>query len=366
MKAGKKRPNQEAPIAVSRYGTFGASTRVRLDDWFAHLGIQAERWDYVGAPNNQARTLLPRIKEIGKEEMRLRFSSSSVADRTVIMSRGASPFSSGALEESLLNRAAFSVYDFDDAIYVGSHSLRRRIWSEKKAWRRSVCAADVVIAGSEVLAEAAARIRSDVILIPSCVEPSRYELKHDYEIGAYPIAVWIGTPSTEQFLGSIAEALLALHERWGLRLRVISSGSASLGVLDRIVDRIQWNMNTFHHHLASADLGIMPLPDTQFERGKCAYKLLQYAASGLPTVGSPVGANVQALDRIAGIPAESAGLGWQNAVSSIIEATTEERRSMGTSGRRGVEKHYSYASWADTWRRATRLGSAPRHMDGRR
>lgn len=352
-----------AAIAVSRYGSSGASTRVRLDDWFKHLGVQAERWDYLGAPNNQVRTLLPHIKDIAKEEIRLRVSRTRLKERTLIMSRGASPFSSGALEETLLKSAAFSVYDFDDAIYVGSRSPLRRFWSEKKSWMRSVKAADVVIAGSEVLADSASQLRKDVILIPSCVEPSNYTLKSDYEIRTHPIAVWIGTPSTERFLGGIADALLRLHRRWGLRIRVISSGEASLGPLDPIVDRVQWSMDTFSGHLSSADFGIMPLPDTTFERGKCAYKLLQYAASGLPCVGSPVGANVQALGRIGGLAAESSERGWENSVSSIIEATARERESMGSFGRRGVEKHYSYESWTDRWLQATRLGRAFQTMD---
>jgi glycosyltransferase involved in cell wall biosynthesis len=250
------------------------------------------------------------------------------------------------------------VYDFDDAIYVGSGSAVRRIWSEKKAWQRSVEAADVVIAGSDVLAESASAIRSDVVLIPSCVEPSNYRVKQDYEIHGHPVAVWIGTPSTERFLSGIADALLSLHRRWGLRVRVISAGSASLGVLDPIIDRIQWNVDTFVHHLASADLGIMPLPNTLFERGKCAYKLLQYGATGLPSVGSPVGANVQALSRIGGISAVTTNRGWEKSISSIIEAGAVDRAAMGAASRRGVEDHYSYKSWADVWLRATRLQGA--------
>lgn len=346
------------PVAISRYGSRGASTRVRLDDWFSHFGLAVERWDYIGAPNNQVRTMLPRLTEIAREELRLRMAHSDLNGRTVVMSRGASPFSSGSLEASLLRGAAFSVYDFDDAIYVPSPSPLRRLWSETRAWQRSLEAADSVIAGSEVLAESAAAIRDDVVLIPSCVEPSHYILKQDYEIVGNPVAVWIGTPSTERFLSGIADSLLSLHREWGLRVRVISAGNASLGALDAITDRIQWSVDTFHQHLASADLGIMPLPDTLFERGKCAYKLLQYGATGLPAVGSPVGANVQALDRIGGLAAVSSNRGWEESVSAILEATVHERELMGAAGRDGVQKHYSYRSWASTWLRATGLGSA--------
>lgn len=345
-----------APIAVSRYGLTGASTRVRLTDWFAHVGLQAERWDYLGAADNQIGTLLPRLGKVAREELRLRIARSGLDSRTLIMSRGASPFSSGSLEESLLRRANFSVYDFDDAINVGSPSLLRRIWSEKKVWARSVEAADVVIAGSDVLAESAAAIRDDVVMIPSCVEPGLYNRKQDYEVRGCPVAVWIGTPSTERFLLGIADELLSLNRRWGLRVRVVSAGNASLGALDRVVDRIQWTADTFQHHLGSADIGIMPLPDTPFERGKCAYKLLQYGAAGLPTVGSPVGANILALERLGGIAAGSSSHAWEDAISSLIAATAGERALMGATACEGVENHYSYASWADVWLRAMQLG----------
>lgn len=348
---------EAVPIAISRYGSSGASTRVRLDDWFTHVGLRVERWDYLGAANNHVSTLVPRTAEVVREECRLRASSFGLADRTVIMSRGASPFSSGMLEDALLRRARSSVYDFDDAIYTSSKSLLRRVWSERKVWQRSVEAADTVIAGSEVLAEAAAEISNNVVMIPSCVEPSKYVRKQNYSITGSPTAVWIGTPSTEPFLAGIADALLSLHRRLGLRVRVISAGTASLGPLDPIVDRIPWSIDTFSEHLASADLGIMPLPNTSFERGKCAYKLLQYGATGLPMVGSPVGANVQALARMGGVSSGSARGGWEESISSIINASSREREMMGHTSRRGVETHYSYQAWAETWLRATSLAS---------
>lgn len=348
---------EAVPIAISRYGPSGASTRVRLDDWFTHIGLRAERWDYLGTSNNRFATLLPRAAEVAREEIRLRASSLRLAGRTVVMSRGASPFSSGRLEESLLRRAALSVYDFDDAIYTPASSLLRKLWSTEKNWQRSVEAADTVIAGSDVLAEEAAKISNNVIMIPSCVEPGNYIRKQSYSMSDSPVAVWIGTPSTERFLLGIADALLSLHRRIGLRLRVISAGNASLGPLEPMVDRIPWKIDTFPEHLASADLGIMPLPDTSFERGKCAYKLLQYGASGLPMVGSPVGANVEALARMGGISAASSSVFWEEAISSIVRTSDRERELMGAASRRGVETHYSYQAWADTWLCATGLDS---------
>lgn len=349
---------QDSPIAVARYGSAGASARVRLHDWFAHLSVVPEHWDYLGGSNNQMGTLLRQLPEVAKAELRLRTSSSRLRGRTLIMSRGATPFSSGHLERSLLRRAGHSVYDFDDAIFASQSSAARKVWE------RSVAAADVVIAGSEVLAEAASTIRSDVELIPSCVEPDHYVMKRSYEITGSPRAVWIGSPSTERFLVDISDELLELNRLLGLRLKVISAGNASLGSLDAMVDRVSWSPDTFRDQIADADFGLMPLPDNAFERGKCAYKLLQYGAAALPGIGSPVGANVQALTRLGGIAAASSGRSWIDAITGVIEATPEEREKMGALARTGVEEHYSYSSWAAKWLRATGLGNV-RVSDGR-
>lgn len=357
--------SRNGPIAVARYGATGASARVRLHDWFAHCGIRPEYWDYLGGSNNRLRTLLRQAPQVAKEEFRLRRSTPMVAGRTLVLSRGASPFSSGALEHDLLVRAGHAVYDFDDAIFAASPSrLSRRLWSENKVWDRCLEAADIVIAGSEFLAEVASSVRRDVVMIPSCVEPESYVRKRDYDISGSPRAVWIGSPSTEQFLINIADDLLLLNRRSGMRLKVISSGNRSLGALDTIVDRVDWSASSFSREIADADFGLMPLPDTEFERGKCAYKLLQYGACGLPLAGSPVGANVQALARLQGVSVVASRHAWVDAITSLLEASPKTRAELGGAGREGVEQHYSYAQWAPTWLKATGLIAGETYASG--
>ncbi len=302
---------------------------------------------------------------MAKQELHLRRAARMVAGKTLVISRGASPFSSGTLEHDLLLRAAHAVYDFDDAIFAASASrLSQRIWSEKKVWDRCLEAADVVIAGSEFLAEAASGVRHDVVMIPSCVEPESYVRKSDYEIEGHPRAVWIGSPSTEQFIVNIADDLLLLHRKYGLRLKLISSGNRSLGAIDAIVDRVDWSPYSFTHEVADADFGLMPLLDTEFERGKCAYKLLQYGASGLPSLGSPVGANVQALARLQGVSVAASRHAWVDALTSLIEASARTREELGAAGRKGVEQHYSFAQWAPAWLKATGLTAGSKYASG--
>lgn len=339
-------------VAVSTYGAGGASTRVRLLDWFAHLGLAPEVHNYIGTANNQPRALLRSPGSLGSAELGLRRLRSRIGDDTLLLSRQASPFSSGRLEEGLLRAAARGVYDFDDALYAEPPgAVWTRLWSKRSIWERSVSVADVVIAGSERLAEEASRRSSGVVVIPSCIEPDSYQTKADYQVGGVPRIVWIGSPATEQFLLAVSAPLLELHRRLGARLTVVSGASGDLGDLEQMVDRRPWSIDTFGSVLATGDVGIMPLPDNEFTRGKCSYKILQYAAAGVPVVGSPVGANRDALARLGGTGAGSADE-WVSGIAEILGESSTRRAARGTAALRGVTEHYSFGAWADRWRAA--------------
>jgi hypothetical protein len=343
--------------AVSTYGRTGASTRVRLYDWFDSLGITAQRFEYLSTSDNQPATIIQHSGRSLRAELDLRRLIGQLNERTLILSRQGSPFSSGRLETALLQAAERSIYDFDDALYSDTDSWTRKIWSKQKLWTRSVTAADVVIAGSDILANRADGINRNVVMIPSCIDPAAYTPKTDFTIGEIPRAVWIGSPSTESFLQLISEPLLALNRERGLRLSVISSGNNSLGELDPVVDRLAWSEETFAANIASADFGVMPLPDTEFTRGKCSYKLLQYAASSIPLIGSPVGANIGALNALGGFAPESPSE-WRESISAIIDMTSAGRATAGQNARSQVTSEFGFEAWKSTWLTATGLRSS--------
>jgi glycosyltransferase involved in cell wall biosynthesis len=344
--------------AVSTYGRAGASTRVRLYDWFESLGITSERFEYLSTSDNQPSTILKSPYQALRAEANLRRLLSQLSARTLVLSRQASPFSSGRLEAALLRAAKWSIYDFDDALYSDTETWTRKIWSKQKLWMRSVEAADVVIAGSDILASRADDISRNVVMVPSCIDPAAYQPKTDFTIGETPTAVWIGSPATEPFLQLISEPLLALHRERGLRLSVISGGNSSLGQLDAMVDRVPWSEATFAEDIASADFGVMPLPDNEFTRGKCSYKLLQYAASGIPLIGSPVGANSGALTTLGGFAPESPSE-WRESAGEIMDMTPARRAAAGQNARSQVTSDFSFEAWKSTWLKATGLSAGP-------
>jgi len=345
----RSRPAADAALhVVVPYGANGSSARVRAFDWLDHTGVRAQVHDYLGLPANTPAAVLRDPLAALRAEAHLWRLSARVGRDTVFLVREASPFSRGHAEAAILRRAARAVYDFDDALMVQAPGLVERVFSKKTTWRRCIDQADVVIAGNELLAEAAASAGArDVRLIPSCVEPDAYRRKVDYARSGPPRAVWLGSPTTENYLDAVQNPLLDAHRTSGLRLSVISAGDRSLGALDVMVDRIAWTP-TANDRLADHDFGIMPLPDDLWSRGKCAYKLLQYGAAGLPMIGAPVGANRAALAVMGGFAA-SQGDEWRDALATLAIMASDRLADLGRTAREGVAKHYSFGVWTSAW-----------------
>jgi glycosyltransferase involved in cell wall biosynthesis len=175
------------------------------------------------------------------------------------------------------------------------------------------------------------------------------------------VLAWIGSRDNEQLLVGIADALREVHRLTGARILLIGQQSGSLEGLEQLVDRVQWSEETQHHLLARADVGLMPLDDDPYSRGKCGYKLLQYAAAGLPAVGSPVGTNAGILKAL-GLPGATSDAEWRDHLLELLTLSTEQRRALGLHTLRAVEAHYSYEAWDSGWRAA--VGLPPRSNDG--
>jgi glycosyltransferase involved in cell wall biosynthesis len=153
---------------------------------------------------------------------------------------------------------------------------------------------------------------------------------------------------------SLTPAVMEVHRQTGARVLLISAGRRPLGALDAVVDRVTWDGARTDALLATADCGMMPLEDSAFARGKCAYKLLQYGAAGLPVVASPVGVNASVVERLHGLAAGDAS-SWVEALVSLLREPEGIRRARGRAARRAVEEHYSFAAWRGAFQRALRL-----------
>ncbi len=237
------------------------------------------------------------------------------------------------------------VYDFDDALLVGyaAAAHRRFQWTKQEGRRAIACMsrAKLVLTGNATLAAQAAEYARRVEVIPSCVDPQSQPLRVHGEQDL-PTIGWIGSHTTVSYLEPLLEVLDRMQAR-GARFRFVVIGGDS-GLRAPWIEHRPWSEETQAGELAQLDIGVMPLPDTEWTRGKSGYKLLQYFAAGVPAVASPVGVNTYFVSEGRGIAATSARE-WEIALDELLhDAGAREQR--GAAARQFVERHYSYQRWA--------------------
>lgn len=245
-----------------------------------------------------------------------------------------------AVFERLLVRRVPLLLDYDDAIFHNydhhSNSIVRTLLKKKIA--DLMCRADTVTVGSDYLREYAVRNGvSRVEKIPTVVDLSRYKI-NSTRTNDGPLRVgWIGTPANSSYLLPLLPLLRELVSR--RVITVVAVGAPPLAAFAGIVETRPWCEQNEAQELQNMDIGIMPLPDQPFERGKCGYKLIQYMAAGKPVIASPIGENNLIVDHggtgfLATTPTE-----WQDALFALCESKSL-RSSFGERGRKLVESRY--------------------------
>lgn len=262
------------------------------------------------------------------------------------LEKEALPWIPWLLESAVLPRGIPIISDFDDAIFhrYDSHpsALIRRLLGEKidRIMERS----RLVTAGNSYLADRARSAGAyQVEIVPTVVDLTHYSVRDDASADR-PVSVgWIGTPHTwseygRDFYNRIKETLSAHNARFraiGAHLESTSHG---------LLDIVPWSEESEVDAVKSFDIGVMPLTDTPWTRGKCGYKLIQYMACGLPVVASPVGVNREIVEHgVNGFLAETDDE-WRVAIEALL-ADESLRARMGALGRKKVEERYSLQMW---------------------
>jgi glycosyltransferase involved in cell wall biosynthesis len=185
-----------------------------------------------------------------------------------------------------------------------------------------------------------------VEIFPTVVDIDRYSTAPSggAEVdGGPPVVGWIGSPATVGYLRAVVEPLNRLSAAGRIRVRVVGAPAEALPELTAAF--LPWSEADESRLVAGFDIGIMPLPDTPWERGKCAYKLIQCMACAKPVVASPVGANADVVrDGVDGLLAADPAA-WTAALEALA-ADRDLRRRFGAAGRAAVERSYSLQSTA--------------------
>lgn len=251
-----------------------------------------------------------------------------------------------ALFERAMARDTRLVFDFDDAIWLPNVSEGNRALAFLKRPQKTnalIRAAHLVLAGNNYLAAHARQFNPRVEVVPSTIDTDNYFPIPARAAGAPVTIGWSGSLSTIPHFELALPALREIHARYGsrVRFRVIGHGAYHTGAIP--VESIAWRAATEAQDLSALDIGIMPLPDEEWARGKCGMKGLQYMGMGIATVMSPVGTNTEIVQPGHNGLLPSTHEEWVQALATLIEDPALRTR-LGTAGRHTVETQYSLLS----------------------
>lgn len=246
-----------------------------------------------------------------------------------------------ALAEKLISFSKVPfMTDYDDAFFhkydLHSNLVIRQLLGKKI--QRIMKYSKLVTVGNQYLADHALKAGAQTVkIIPTVVDLVRYPSQSKTVSKSFTIG-WIGTPITSKYLRSIKGALSALCSASSVRITCVGAESSCLGEVS--VDAKRWSEETEVSEISSFDVGIMPLLDGPWEKGKCGYKLIQYMACGIPVVASPVGVNKKiVIHGKNGFLARSEKE-WIEAIT-LLRMNPDLRVELGRNARKTVEQKYS-------------------------
>lgn len=259
----------------------------------------------------------------------------------IVMEKELFPFLPSWGEYLLSKWSRGYVVDYDDAVFHNydrhSNSMVRKAMGDKidKVMRH----AKVVLVGNHYLADRAkAAGAKQVVYLPTVIDPTRYsQVSHPNNI--LLVIGWIGSPTTMKYLETILPLLERLFIQHAFKLLVINGGDSILNYSGEL-EIYPWSEDTEVAAINKMDIGIMPLEDSPWERGKCAYKLIQYMACGLPVVASPVGMNKEVVIHGENGFLASTDQEWIDSLTELL-INPHLRQTFGQAGQQLVQEKYT-------------------------
>lgn len=241
------------------------------------------------------------------------------------------------------------IYDFDDAIWLMDSSRVNRTVTFIK-WPRKVAVmcrwSYVVSAGNAYLANFARQHAPRVVVNPTTIDTEHHHHRVQDQETTRPVIGWTGSHSTLKYLDPLMPVLQQLEQDHDLQFLVIADRPPPVPLATFTF--VPWQQETEVDDLLRMHIGLMPLPDDSWARGKCGFKALQYLALGIPALVSPVGVNTRIVThQVEGYHCTTEEDWYQYLADLLLDA--EKRVAMGRAGRKKVVEHYSVRSNVDNF-----------------
>ncbi|MGY5449798.1 glycosyltransferase family 4 protein [Agarivorans sp. MS3-6] len=334
-------------LVLTKYSRNGASSRLRT---FQYLDALADSGAKITTSSLYDAEYLQTLYETGSRKRvlyyylrRLLVLFTARKYDVLWIEKELFPYCPALIERCLRLFKISFIVDYDDAIFynyqLSSNRLIRRVLNNKIS--SVMNKAQWVVAGNAFLAAEAKKAgATSVSVIPTVLDIDRYKVTQREQTGPLVIG-WIGSPSTAKYVVEIAEQLRVISAEFDIELHLMGASSATKQQLDGLSVKIfDWSEATEVAFIQSIDIGIMPLIDGPWEKGKCGYKLIQYMACGVPVIASAVGANIEIVeDSQSGLlvkPEEP----WTEALTQLL-SSVDLRKKMGLAGREAAEQRYS-------------------------
>ena len=338
-------------LCIVPYPTEGASNRYRVEQYLPYLEgenihacvrpfvskqffrILYEKGRWVEKGIYFAVSLLKRVGDLYR----------ALGSDVVFIHREACPVGPPLFEGCFWLMRKPIIFDFDDAIFLPDSSLLGPAWRFLKcSWKVQyiIRMSTAVIVANRYLENYVRQYHRRVTVVPTVVDTEQFQVKQHHNENGSPVIGWIGTASTAGYLEKVFPVLEELSKRYRFILRVVGS-SKKVALSGVPVENCRWSLEEDGSFYRNMDIGIYPLPDNPWARGKAAFKAIQYMAAGVPVVASPVGMNAEVIqDGVNGFLASTEGE-WLQKLSLLVEQP-DLRKKLGQAGRKTVEERYAF------------------------
>jgi hypothetical protein len=326
------------------HSTFDPASRFRILQWLPHL--EGLGWTVTHRANRPPRyrrcisgNLAEQISFLGsrwRRRLNRRLDIARCAEADVVWLNRDLLEADPRWEQALVRVNPRLVFDLDDATYL----------NDRRGHFAAVCAAAaLVIAANEPLADAARRYTNRVEILPTVIDTAGYRVIPPAMLAAAPLRLgWCGSDlSIRQTLYPVLPLLARLQQELGFELIIVSRPRPDIAITGLRWHYVEWNPLVETRLADYFDIGIMPLQDNSFQRAKSGCKLLQYMASGLPAIASPIGVNRDFIEASDGAIAASGDSDWKAAVQTLSDPVL--RQSMGARGHQWCEATMSTQHW---------------------